>query len=78
MKTEHPYLNPNPPCDCGNVHAKWFGDPRGLRIYRCAQCDSIETAIAYLRSDYVQHNKHRLGVLGAQDVDNALAALLRK
>lgn len=72
----HPYLNTKPPCDCGNQHASWYGDPQGLRVYRCDPCNRIENAIAFLRSSHVQDNKHRLGCLGAQDIDNALASLL--
>lgn len=62
-------------CQCGSSNAKWFGDRHGRREYLCPSCYRIQTAIAFLRSDYVQDNKHRMGVLGQQDIDNALLIL---
>lgn len=66
-----------PICECGNPNASFHGDRHGLRSFRCNQCEAINAALQWLASDYVQRNKHRLGVLGAQDVDNAIAALKR-
>jgi len=32
------------PCACGSTHAvQWRGDRRGLRVYSCDDCASIES-----------------------------------
>lgn len=66
------------PCDCGSDNARWHGERTGLRSYRCDNCERIHVALQFLRSDYVQGNKHRLGALGSQDIDSAIAALTQE
>lgn len=63
------------PCECGSMNARWYGERTGRREYMCDNCYRIKTAIGHLRSDHVQANKFRLGTLGVQDIDMALAAL---
>lgn len=63
-------------CECGHPNPRWHGDRHSLRVFRCDNCERIERAIFNLRSAHLQDNKHRLGVLGAQDVDMALSSLL--
>ena len=64
-----------PGCDCGHPDAYWHGDRAGLRVFECKSCHESKAALACLLSGYVQRNKHRLGALGAQNIDLAVSAL---
>jgi hypothetical protein len=63
------------PCDCGHPDAYWHGPRDGQREYMCKGCWHVRQAVALLKGDYVQRNKHRLGVLGSNDVDAAIVYL---
>lgn len=36
---------------------------------------AINAALSFLQDSYIANNKHRMGVLGAQDIDNAIRCL---
>lgn len=63
---------PIPPCECGHPNPSWHGQREDRRDYLCANCFVIKKALEMLSEDYVQRNKHRLGVLGQQSLDSAV------
>ncbi len=50
-------------------------DYRTMEEQIAAYRDRIKSALSCLQSSHVQENKHRLGALGSQDIDSAIASL---
>lgn len=66
------------PCDPDGVspgEGYMEADPRGSYVAFREVEALARSAERFLASDHIQKNKHRMGALGAQDIDNALAAI---
>lgn len=63
--------------NCGSLACESMSadDYRTMEEQIAAYRDRIKSALSCLQSSHVQENKHRLGALGSQDIDSAIASL---